>query len=117
MIFVTELSEITADFLSLQKGIKIFRSKGLLTHLIKRKHFVATKYLDYLSDIINSPDYAGTYKGQIELVKRLKDNIFVSLKLDERKSIYYVATLFDVKEAKIESYCKSGRLRKLTPQG
>lgn len=36
----------------------IYRSKGLLTHLIKRKHFVAAKYIDRLDDIISHPDYA-----------------------------------------------------------
>ena len=35
----------------------IYRSKGLLTHLIKRKHFVAAKYIDRLDDIISHPDY------------------------------------------------------------
>lgn len=29
-------------------NIDIFRSKGLLTHLLKRKHYTAAKYLDYL---------------------------------------------------------------------
>ena len=78
----------------------IYRSKGLLTHLIKRKHFVAAKYIDHLDDIISHPDYAGCYN----------DNIFVSIKLDEKESKYYIATVFDVKKGKIDSYVKSGRL-------
>ena len=114
---MAEINESIANFLSIQKGIKIFRSKGLLAHLINRKHYAATKYLDYLSDIIRFPDYAGTYKGQIEFVKRFKENIFVSVKLDKGKNTYYVATLFDVKEAKILAYCKSGRLRKVKTEG
>lgn len=88
----------------------IYRSKGLLTHLIKRKHFVAAKYIDRLDDIISYPDYAGCYNGNIELVKCYNDNIFISIKLDEKKSKYYIATVFDVKKGKIDSYVKSGRL-------
>ena len=76
----------------------IYRSKGLLTHLIKRKHFVAAKYIDRLDDIISHPDYAGCYNGNIELVKCYNDNIFVSIKLDEKESKYYIATVFDVKK-------------------
>ncbi len=94
----------------------IFRSKGLLAHLLKRKHFVAAKYLDFLPEIITSPDYAGFTDGAIELVKCFKDDIFVSIKLDADKSLYYVATMYDVKKSKIDAYCKSGRLKKISPE-
>ena len=114
MIFVAEIPNTLLFFLGISKNqIKIYRSKGLLAHLLKRKHYKAAKYLDFIPDIINSPDYAGFYEGQIELVKIFKDNIFLSIKLDVSKDLYYVATLFDVSMAKIESYCKSGRLKKL----
>ena len=114
MIFVAEIPNTLLSFLGISKNqIKIYRSKGLLAHLLKRKHYKAAKYLDFIPEIINSPDYAGFYEGQIELVKIFKDNIFLSIKLDVSKDLYYVATLFDVSMAKIESYCKSGRLKKL----
>ena len=114
MIFVAEIPNTLLSFLGISKNqIKIYRSKGLLAHLLKRKHYKAAKYLDFIPEIINSPDYAGFYEGQIELVKIFKDNIFLSIKLDVSKDLYYVATLFDVSMAKIEAYCKSGRLKKL----
>ena len=91
----------------------IYRSKGLLTHLINRKHFIAARYIDYLPEVISAPDYAGVHDGNIELVKCLKDNIFISIKLDVKKSKYYVATVFDVKQSKIDSYVRSGRLIKI----
>ena len=84
-----------------------------MAHLLKRKHYKEAKYLDFIPEIINAPDYAGFYEEQIELVKIFKDNLFLSIKLDKTKDIYYVATLFDVSMAKIEAYCKSGRLKKL----
>ena len=95
------------------ESFEIYRSKGLLTHLINHKHFTAAKYLDYLPEIIESPDYAGYTDSNIELVKVFKDNIFISIKLDGKKNKYYVATMFDVKNKKIESNLKSGRLKKV----
>ncbi|MBR1523829.1 MAG: hypothetical protein IJ641_05180 [Lachnospiraceae bacterium] len=91
----------------------IYRSKGLLTHLLNRKHFAAAKYIDFLPEIIESPDYAGYNDGNIELVKILKDKIYISIKLDNKNHKYYVATMFDVKMGKIESYLKSGRLKRV----
>lgn len=103
----TDLNKIiNADFSS----FGIYRSKGLLEHLKKRNHFVAVQYIDYLPDIINNPDYAGVYNGNIELVKIYKNNIFISIKLDNKKGHYYVATAFEVKQSKIDSYVRSGRL-------
>ncbi len=108
--FNTDLNNILGtDF----QSFAIYRSKGLLTHLINHKHFTAAKYLDYLPEIIESPDYAGYTGGNLELVKVFKDNIFVSIKLDMKKNTYFVATMFDVKDKKIESYIKSGRLKKV----
>lgn len=98
---------INADF----ESFAIYRSKGLPVHLMKRKHYTAAKYIDFLSDIIEKPDYAGIYNGSIELVKCYKDNIFVSIKIDVKRKHYYVATMFDVKKSKIDSYVKSGRLK------
>ncbi len=94
-------------------SFEIYRSKGLLAHLINRKHFVAAKYIDFLPEIISSPDYAGCYNGNLELVKIYRDNIFLCIKLDVKKNRYYVATVFDVKMSKIEAYVNSGRLKKV----
>ena len=66
------------------QAFTVYRSKGLMTHMINKKHFTAAKYIDYLPEIIESPDYAGYYNGNIELVKVFKDNIFISIKLDKR---------------------------------
>ena len=94
-------------------NIDFFRSKGLLTHLLKRKHYTAAKYLDYLPDVLQAPDYAGYVDGVVELVKLFKDDIFVSVKLDSSRDLYYIATMFDVKKSKIETNVKSGRWKKL----
>ncbi len=108
--FNTALNAVMgADF----DAFDIYRSKGLLTHLMKKKHFTAAKYMDCLSDIISCPDYAGYFNGGIELVKQYKDNIFISIKVDHKRNRYYVATMFDIKQGKIEAYVKTGRLKKV----
>lgn len=95
------------------EAFMIYQSKGLLTHLLKRKHYVAAKYIDNIPEIIRKPDYIGTYNSSIEFVKCYKDNIFISVKLDTKRNKYYVATAYEVKQGKIESYVKSGRLNKV----
>ena len=61
------------------EAFSIYKSKGLLAHLINRKHFVAAKYIDYLPDIIRQPDYIGIHNDSIELVKCYRVNIFISV--------------------------------------
>ena len=115
LVFLAELNTSLKTFLNIQsQKISVYRSKGLLTHLLKRKHYKAAKYIDSLSEIITNPDYAGIRNEQIELIKCFNDNIFLSIKLDKTKGIYYVSTIFDVNQAKIDYYCKSGRLKKFT---
>lgn len=102
-IFNTDLNRLLGtDF----PAFTVYRSKGLMTHLLNRKHFTAAKYIDYLPEIITSPDYAGYKDGSIELVKVYKNSIFISIKLDEKLNEYYVATVFDIKISKIETYVK-----------
>ena len=109
-VFNTDLNTLLGtDF----TAFSIYRSKGLLAHLIKRKHFTAAKYIDYLPEIISDPDYVGCNDESIELVKIYKDNIFISIKLDKKKSKHYVATMFDAKTGKIDAYVQTGRLKKV----
>ncbi len=61
-----------------------------MTHLLNRKHFTAAKYINYLAEIIELPDYAGYYDRNIELVKIFKDSIYISIKLDAKKHQYYI---------------------------
>jgi len=48
----------------------IYRSKGLLTHLINRKHFVAAKYIDCLPEVINNPNFVGIHDGMLIPLER-----------------------------------------------
>lgn len=108
--FNTELNKILDTS---YEAFIIYQSKGLLTHLLKRNHYVAAKYIGDIPEIISKPDYIGTYNGSIEFVKCYRDSIFISVKLDVKRNKYYVATAYDVKQSKIDSYVKKGRLNRV----
>ena len=45
------------EILGIEIGnLEIYRSKGLPSHMVKRKHFKCLKYIDYIPDIILEPD-------------------------------------------------------------
>lgn len=94
---------------------KIMRSKGLISHLIKRKHFIALKYIDFIPEIIKNPDYIGVNPNEnnnnsIELVKCFKDNILLGIKVSPNKDELYVSTMFDIPNSKLKRRLHSKRL-------
>lgn len=93
----------------------IYQSKGLPTHMVKRKHFKCLKYIDKISDIIKNPDYIGINPSEdnsIELIKRFENNVLIGIKLDTDENYLYVSTMHDVQESKIERRLHGGRLKK-----
>lgn len=95
----------------------IYRSKGLPAHLLNRHHENCLKYIDYIPDIINNPDYIGVNPNEnddsIELIKRYKDNILIGIKLDKSGEYLYVSTMHSIAESKIERRLHSGRIKKI----
>ncbi len=87
------------------KNFEIYRSKGLPSHMIKRKHFNCIKYIDYIPDIILKPDYIGVNPNEqgisIELIKKYADNVLIGIKLDTDGEYLYVSTMHEVQESKI----------------
>ena len=96
--------------------LKIFRSKGLPAHMVKRKHYKCLKYIDYIPDILESPDYIGINPNEIgksiEFVKKYDDNVLLGIKLDTDGEYFYVSTMYDVQESKVMRRLHSGRLKK-----
>ncbi len=95
---------------------EIYRSKGLPAHMIKSKHAKCLKYIDYIPDIIDKPDYIGINPNEngnesIELIKRYKDNIMIGIKLDKDNDYLYVSTMHDIQESKIQRRLHSGRIK------
>ena len=98
------------------KDLEIYRSKGLPSHIVKRKHYKCLKYIDYIPDIISAPDYIGINPNEqgtsIELIKRYADNVMIGIKLDTDEEYLYVSTMHDVQESKISRRLYSGRIKK-----
>lgn len=114
LIQITKFDTKYNEILGTQfQAFAIYQSKGLQAHLMKRKHYVAVKYIGCLDEMISNPDYIGITNGNIELVKKYKENIFICIKLDHQRNKYFVATMFETGESKIDAYVKSGRLKKV----
>lgn len=112
------LKERFKDILGINTPIdKIIVSSGLKTHMIKRKHFEALKYLDRLEDILNNPDYIGVNPNEkntsIEFIKVYDNNVLLALKLDSSNEHFYIASVYIKSQAKIEKMLVSGRIKKL----
>lgn len=98
--------------------LDIYKSKGLIAHLIKRKHDEYIKYIDCIPDIIRNPDYIGINPNEnntdsIELIKRYDNNVMIGIKLDKDNKYFYVASMYDVSESKIQRRLHSGRIKKI----
>ena len=100
------------------KDLEIYRSKGLPSHMVKRKHFNCLKYIDYIPEIILKPDYIGVNPNEqgisIELIKRYSDNVLIGIKLDADGEYLYVSTMHDIQESKISRRLYSGRLKEFS---
>ena len=93
----------------------IYVSKGLTKH-IQYRHSNCLIYIDKIPEIIESPDYIGKNPHEpnsVELVKIYEDNIQIGIKMDLDKNYLYVATLYDIKQSKIERRLNSGRLKNI----
>lgn len=92
----------------------IVQSSGLLLHIQKR-HPDCVDKLPYIPLIIAEPDYIGRNpreENSIELVKCMGNNLMVCVKLDIKRDYFYVASLFEISDAKLQSRLKSGRISK-----
>ena len=97
------------------KSSNIFQSSGLEKHIIKR-HPDCLKYIGFIPDIIDNPDYIGINPNEngtqsIELIKRYRDNVMIGIKLDKDNDYLYVSTMHDIQESKIQRRLYSGRIK------
>ena len=95
--------------------LNIMQSEGLEKHIIKR-HPSCLEYINKVSEIISSPDYVGVNpkeSSSFELIKQYDDNILIGIKLDIKNNYYYVTTLHDINQSKINNRLFSGRLKKI----
>jgi len=93
----------------------IYQSFGLETHIKKHHPDSGTHLLSYIPSVIKSPDYIGKHPNEpdsIELVKKICENVMVCIKLDSKNGYLYVASVFEIKESKLNNRLNSGRLKK-----
>ena len=97
------------------QDLPIYRSKGLPSHMIKRKYFRSLKHIDDIPEIISNPDYLGINPNEhgtsIEFVKKYEDNVMIGVKLDSDGKYLYVSTMHDIQESKVARRLHSGRLK------
>ena len=95
--------------------LDIFRSKGLPAHMVKRKHYNCLKYIDYLPEIIENPDYIGVNPNEndksIEFIKKYSKNVLVGVKLEKDGQYLYVSSMYDIQDSKISRRLYSGRIK------
>ena len=93
---------------------KIYQFPGLQVH-VQNHHPDKTSYISDIPDIIANPDYVGHNPKEgdsIELVKKYMDHEMVCIKLDSKKGYLYVASVYEITEAKLNNRVNSGRLKK-----
>lgn len=107
------------DILNIKIDINeiLFSKNGLRKHLLKREHYNSLKYFNEIEKIIMNPDYVGSNPREkeisIEYVKCYEDNVLVAVKLNRKKSVFYIASMYIISEYKLENRIKSGRLIKI----
>lgn len=119
LLIMGNYNQLFNDMLNINiKYDVIYRSKGLPSHMLKSRHEKCLKYIDYIPEIIENPDYIGinpNEKGQtIELVKRYGDNVLIRIKVDKNNDYLYVSTMYDISESKLQRRLYSGRLKEFT---
>ena len=91
----------------------IYQSDGLALHVQKR-HPNEVNNLSHVSSVIKSPDYVGhnpKEPNSIEIVKKISDNVMVCVKLDQTENYLYVASVYNITEAKLQKRLQSNRLK------
>lgn len=94
----------------------ILKSVGFYKHILKR-HAEYIGYIEFISDIIEKPDYIGinpTVPNSIELVKLFDEHILISIKLDSVNDYLFVSSLYNIETSKLKRRLYSGRIKKIT---
>ena len=94
--------------------LDIYQDLGLYKH-VKSNHPNCIQYLNKISDILISPDYIGQnpkVPNSVELIKNFGDNLQIAIKLDFNNNYYYIATLHEISNVKINKRLNNGRLKK-----
>lgn len=106
------------DLLGLSiKPQPIYQSKGLKTHMLKSKHYIALKYIDKISEILEKPDYIGVDRTSespsIIYIKIYDHNIQLVVKTDSNTKQLYIATMYDLPRKKLDRMLYANKVLKV----
>ncbi|MEX5397234.1 PBECR2 nuclease fold domain-containing protein [Streptococcus sp. ZJ93] len=94
---------------------------GLKAHIIKRGHQSVLPYFNRLEEILSHPDYIGVNpreKGKsAEFIKVFDKNVLVAIKLHKNGDFFYIPTMYEIQEYKLQSRYQNGRLKKIDNEG
>ena len=91
----------------------IYQSAGLKQH-IESRHPDCVEYLNKTKEIIEKPDYIGVKSNNaLEFIKILDKSIMVAVKLDTSKDYFYVASIYDITNDKIQRRLRKGLIKKI----
>lgn len=110
--YVEKFNEITGQHLPCGS---IYQSTGLVSHVCRHHPDTGATLLPYVPVIIEAPDYVGRNPKEpnsVELVKQIDQQVMVCIKLDSKNGYLYVASVFEIKQSKLERRIASGRLQK-----
>lgn len=94
-----------------------YNEANFIKHLIKRNHRNMLKYLPMIEDFLKNPDFIGVNpreKGiSLEFVKQSDDNVLIGVKLDIKNGYFYLATMHEISNLKLNQRLSNGRLIKI----
>ena len=89
---------------------------GGIKHIKKKRPDCFDKYLSEIPSIISKPDYIGSnpkYPNSIEYIKKIEENVLVAVRLNSKKSILCITTMYPVTNSKIKRMVSKNRIIKL----
>lgn len=89
---------------------------GGIKHIRGKRPGCFDKYLSKISSIISKPDYIGSnpkYPNSVEYIKKIEENVLVAIRLNNKKSILCVATMYPITDSKIKRMVIKNRIIKL----
>ncbi|HEM6128294.1 TPA: hypothetical protein U2C01_000075 [Streptococcus suis] len=93
----------------------LIHEENLEKHMLKSRHQNMMKYIPDITDILNAPDYIGQNKNvkteSFEVIKVLADNVLVAVKLDKKNNYFFVASVYNVTDSKLNHMKRNGRIK------
>lgn len=109
-----------ADLANIEYQGNVYAAPGVIKHIKRRhKNELSEEILDNIIDtikvVLKQPEYVGCHDkkvgGCIEFIKKIDDNILVATELDIKEGYLYIASMYPIKQAKIDTRLNGGRIK------